>query len=94
MSISIHFLSFLSTLPTLIVRAYCLHFIAELEVDTFKVLWDLSAPGSDAEGCLLRIHEEEYFADDSIPIKPFENMPDVRFLFRYPFPLSFISISH
>ncbi|KAJ2915167.1 hypothetical protein MD484_g5249, partial [Candolleomyces efflorescens] len=63
--------------------------IAELEVDTFKVLWDLSAPGSDAEECLLRIHEEEYFADDSIPIKPFENMPDVR-----AFPFALLSLNH
>ncbi|KAI0938425.1 hypothetical protein AcV5_000111 [Taiwanofungus camphoratus] len=26
-------------------------------------MWDLSAPGGDAEGCFLRIHETEYFFD-------------------------------
>ncbi|RXW22223.1 hypothetical protein EST38_g3627 [Candolleomyces aberdarensis] len=64
---------------------------AELEVDTFKVLWDLSAPGSDAEGCFLRIHEEEYFYDDSIPIKPFENMPDFQRLEKAQLPAGALS---
>ena len=39
----------------------CLY--AEIDQETFKVMWDLSAPGGDAEGCFLRIHQTDYFYD-------------------------------
>ncbi|KZT08038.1 D-amino-acid oxidase [Laetiporus sulphureus 93-53] len=35
----------------------------KIDSDTFKVMWELSAPGGDAEGCFLRIHETEFFYD-------------------------------
>ncbi|EED79452.1 predicted protein [Postia placenta Mad-698-R] len=35
----------------------------KIDEDTFKVMWELSAPGGDAEGCFKRIHETEYFYD-------------------------------
>lgn len=38
-------------------------YIIEIDEDTFKVMWELSAPGGDAEGCFKRIHETEYFYD-------------------------------
>ncbi|GBE89089.1 D-amino-acid oxidase [Sparassis crispa] len=35
----------------------------KIDEETFKVMWDLSAPGGDAEGCFLRIKEKEWFYD-------------------------------
>lgn len=34
-----------------------------IDEETFDVMWDLSAPGGDAEGCFLRIKETDYFYD-------------------------------
>ncbi|CAK5272218.1 unnamed protein product [Mycena citricolor] len=35
----------------------------KMDQDTFKVMWELSAPGGPAEGCFLRIREQEYFSE-------------------------------
>ncbi|KAA1473001.1 FAD dependent oxidoreductase [Dentipellis sp. KUC8613] len=41
---------------------------ADLEKETFKVMWDLSAPGSEAEGCFLRAPQTEYnIVEDKTP---------------------------
>ena len=40
-----------------------LNFIAEIDEETFKVMWNLSAPGGEAEGCFLRLHQTDYFYD-------------------------------
>ncbi|KAF9259598.1 D-amino-acid oxidase [Marasmius fiardii PR-910] len=37
----------------------------EIQLDTFKKLWDLSEPGGAAEHCLMRIHQEEHFWAES-----------------------------
>lgn len=56
------------------------YFIPEaIDEETFKVMWELSAPGGDAEGCFLRIKETEYFFDGRATRLSW--MPDVR-LFR------------
>ncbi|KAI0084754.1 D-amino-acid oxidase [Irpex rosettiformis] len=34
-----------------------------LDQETFKVMWDLSAPGAEAEGCFLRLPQTDYFYD-------------------------------
>ncbi|KAJ7057803.1 D-amino-acid oxidase [Mycena amicta] len=35
----------------------------KMDQETFKIMWELSAPGGPAEGCFLRIQEREYFAE-------------------------------
>ncbi|OBZ77747.1 D-amino-acid oxidase [Grifola frondosa] len=35
----------------------------EIDQETFKVMWDLSAPGGEAEGCFLRISQSDYLLD-------------------------------
>ncbi|KAF7323833.1 Nuclear export factor [Mycena kentingensis (nom. inval.)] len=35
----------------------------KMDQATFKKMWELSAPGGPAEGCFLRIRENEYFAE-------------------------------
>ncbi|KAI0341357.1 D-amino-acid oxidase [Trametopsis cervina] len=34
-----------------------------IDQETFNVLWNLSAPGGEAEGCFLRIRETDFFYD-------------------------------
>ena len=34
-----------------------------MDEETFKVMWELSAPGGDAEGCFLRVPQTDYFYD-------------------------------
>jgi hypothetical protein len=50
----------------------------ELEEETFNVMWELSASGSDAEECFLRIPQTEYFVVDPPKPEPLEKMPNVR----------------
>jgi len=60
----------------------------QLENETFKKLWALSAPGSETEECFLRIPQTEYFfgdrpnstvEGDTEPTEPLEGMPEVRY---------------
>ena len=37
--------------------------LAELDRETFEVMWEMSAPGGEAEGCFLRISQTDYFYD-------------------------------
>jgi hypothetical protein len=46
-------------------------------MDTFKVMWDLSAPGGGAEGCFLRLDQTEYYREARTEPNPLEMMPDV-----------------
>lgn len=56
----------------------------KLEVDTFKKLWAMSEPGSDAEECFLRIDEAEYFhGADNARTTPLQDMPEFRILSKY-----------
>jgi D-amino-acid oxidase len=41
-------------------------------------MWALSAPGGPAEGCFLRIREDEYFAEPIANPEVLQVMPDVR----------------
>ncbi|KAI0682936.1 D-amino-acid oxidase [Cytidiella melzeri] len=34
-----------------------------IDEETFKVMWELSAPGAEAEGCFLRLPQTDYFYD-------------------------------
>ncbi|KAJ3546374.1 hypothetical protein NM688_g5521 [Phlebia brevispora] len=35
----------------------------KIDEETFKVMWELSVPGGEAEGCFLRIPQTDYFYD-------------------------------
>ncbi|EJD46855.1 D-amino-acid oxidase [Auricularia subglabra TFB-10046 SS5] len=48
--------------------------------ETFKVMWEMSAPGSEAEGCFMRLPQTEYFAEVRVRPHPLEVMPDFRYL--------------
>ncbi|KAJ6590474.1 D-amino-acid oxidase [Mycena vulgaris] len=52
----------------------------KMDQETFKTMWDLSAPGGPAEGCFLRIHEEEYFAEPIANPEVLRVMPDFKAL--------------
>ena len=47
----------------------------EIDEETFKVMWEMSAPGGEAEGCFLRLPQTDYFYDGRDP--HLEWMPDV-----------------
>lgn len=46
-------------------------------MDTFKVMWDLSAPGGGAEVCFLRLDQTEYYREVYTEPNFLEIMPDV-----------------
>lgn len=49
-----------------------------IDRETFDVMWELSAPGSPAEACFLRLRQEEYYSEDAeVQRDPLEFMPDV-----------------
>ncbi|KAJ7442514.1 D-amino-acid oxidase [Mycena galericulata] len=48
----------------------------KMDQETFKTMWELSAPGGPAEGCFLRIHEDEYFAEPIANPEVLQAMPD------------------
>ncbi|GJE86501.1 D-amino-acid oxidase [Phanerochaete sordida] len=46
----------------------------KIDEETFKVMWEMSAPGGEAEGCFLRLQQTDYFYDGRNP--HLEWMPD------------------
>lgn len=48
-----------------------------MDRETFQKMWELSAPGGEAEGCFLRISQTEYYCDAAAGPNPLEVMPDV-----------------
>lgn len=54
-------------------------FWEEIDQDTFKVMWELSAPGGEAEQCFMRLPQEEYYVDHRDT--QLNWMPDVSSLF-------------
>jgi hypothetical protein len=49
----------------------------DMDQETFKVMWDLSAPGSEAERCFLRLTYTLYNRDNLSKPHPYTTMPDV-----------------
>jgi hypothetical protein len=45
--------------------------------ETYRVMSELSAPGSGAEGCFLHISQSEFYKDKAAQPRAFEAMPDV-----------------
>ncbi|KZV88380.1 D-amino-acid oxidase [Exidia glandulosa HHB12029] len=52
----------------------------EMDRATFQEMWKMSAPGSDAEGCFMRLPQTEYFAEPRARPHPLEVMPDFRYV--------------
>ncbi|KAF9457141.1 hypothetical protein BDZ94DRAFT_1326481 [Collybia nuda] len=53
-----------------------------IDRETFKKMWEMSAPGGPAEGCFLRITEEELYCQERIQPDPLGVMPDFKILPR------------
>ena len=53
--------------------------LEELDMNTFKVMWEMSAPGGIAEGCFLRLHQTEYYTT-YVTKHYLEMMPEVSHL--------------
>lgn len=51
--------------------------LIDIDRETFKTMWEMSAPGGPAEGCFLRITEEELYCQERAQPNPLEVMPDV-----------------
>ena len=47
-----------------------------MDEETFKVMWEMSAPGGEAETCFLRVPQTDYFYDGRDT--HLDWMPDVR----------------
>ncbi|ETW75833.1 hypothetical protein HETIRDRAFT_239418, partial [Heterobasidion irregulare TC 32-1] len=53
----------------------------KLEKETFEIMWDLSRPGGEAEGCFLRAPQTEYYNfDPNFSRYDLSFMPDFRHL--------------
>jgi hypothetical protein len=52
-------------------------YLAEMDKETFQKMWDLSAPGGQAEGCFLRLQQTEWYHELRKDFSSFSWMPDV-----------------
>ncbi|KAF8067739.1 D-amino-acid oxidase [Lyophyllum atratum] len=52
----------------------------KMDQETFAAMWELSAPGSPAEECFLRLNQEEYHCEERPQPDVLEMMPDYRIL--------------
>jgi hypothetical protein len=52
--------------------------ILELEKETFDIMWELSTPGGEAEGCFLRAPQTEYYTAKEGNPDLLSFYPDVR----------------
>ncbi|KAG5716181.1 D-amino-acid oxidase [Termitomyces sp. T112] len=50
----------------------------EMDLETFKVMWEMSAPGSLTENCFLRMTQEEYHCEERPEPDVHSFMPDYR----------------
>lgn len=51
-----------------------------MAAETFDIMWELSAPGSQAEGCFKRLTGRDYYAKKeacAAPAEALKGMPDV-----------------
>ncbi|KAJ6590458.1 D-amino-acid oxidase [Mycena vulgaris] len=51
-----------------------------MDQETFKIMWELSAPGGPAEGCFLRIREDQYYTEPIANPEVLNVMPDFKAL--------------
>ncbi|KAJ7669020.1 D-amino-acid oxidase [Mycena rosella] len=50
----------------------------KMDQETFKTMWELSAPGGPAESCFLRMREDEYFPGPIANPEVLQVMPDFK----------------
>lgn len=50
----------------------------KMDQDTFDIMWEMSKPGGEAEGCFLRIHQEDHFTVDFKDPNPARGLPDFK----------------
>ncbi|KAG7446865.1 D-aspartate oxidase [Guyanagaster necrorhizus] len=53
---------------------------SEIDSETFKIMWDLSAPGSEAERCFKRLTKKSYYGESKAKPYLLESMPDFRYM--------------
>ncbi len=51
--------------------------VIEMDKETFRIMWDLSTPGSDAAGCFMRLQMASYAGYQLEKPSVLEFMPDV-----------------
>jgi len=59
------------------IQHYMLTLNSVLDHKTFDKMWEMSAPGSEAEHCFMRIEHAEHFTDDRERETVLEVMPEV-----------------
>ncbi|EIN08914.1 D-amino-acid oxidase [Punctularia strigosozonata HHB-11173 SS5] len=52
----------------------------EMDQETFRIMWDLSAPGGAAENCFLRLPQTEFYVDEAPRPHYLEIMPDFEYV--------------
>jgi hypothetical protein len=48
-----------------------------MDQDTFDIMWEMSKPGGEAEGCFLRVPQTDYFKVALEYLNPARGLPDV-----------------
>ncbi|KAI5117887.1 hypothetical protein M0805_002278 [Coniferiporia weirii] len=51
-----------------------------IDMETFRVMWKMSEPGEDSEGCFLRITQTEHYCEPGPGLHSVEGLPDFRVL--------------
>ncbi|KAF8202078.1 hypothetical protein K438DRAFT_1581678 [Mycena galopus ATCC 62051] len=54
--------------------------IAEMDTETFRVFWEMSAPGHAAEKCFIRTPQYEHYFEDLGHPRGLETMPDFKLM--------------
>ncbi|KDQ10522.1 hypothetical protein BOTBODRAFT_36218 [Botryobasidium botryosum FD-172 SS1] len=62
-----------------------------IERETFKVFWEMSEPGSDAEECFFRIPQLQYHGLELVGESPLEFMPDYKVIPKDELPPGIVS---
>ncbi|KAK0445203.1 hypothetical protein EV421DRAFT_1902654 [Armillaria borealis] len=53
---------------------------SEIDNESFKIMWDLSASGSEAERCFKRFTKKSYYGESRSKPHLLESMPDFRYM--------------
>ncbi|ESK96341.1 d-amino-acid oxidase [Moniliophthora roreri MCA 2997] len=56
------------------------HKLHQFELETHKIMWEMSVPGSPSEKCFKRCTDRTYYASKLTDSHPCEHYPDFRFL--------------
>ncbi|KDQ60139.1 hypothetical protein JAAARDRAFT_205162 [Jaapia argillacea MUCL 33604] len=59
--------------------------------ETFRAIWEMSAPGSETEGCFLRVRQTQFYAEEQPEPHPLHIMPGFEYLPQSSLPKGFKS---